>query len=227
MTSIGSVARRSWQSFVGTPLPRSASVGRGREGYGLWRRVWASVIGRDLIRVETAPVVPRVPSVVRRRVTGWFGLPTVPTSGALAAAGEDGIVLEASPVDGSVLFLVRGVGFDYRLEVVLRGGGESGPVAVSIRYATVNGGEERELIVPMFYGSIGPSAGYVRLPGFGPGAAWTARGPEPVVSDPGWSDETVTGSIRAAHNEATRQAWRRIGAILGGRLGGLISEVLR
>ncbi|MEU6075478.1 hypothetical protein [Micromonospora sp. NPDC047074] len=227
MTGVGSVVRRSWRSFVSQPPPRPAPAGRGREGYRLWQRVWASIINRQLPRLAATTVAPpRVPPAVRRPVAGWFGLPVVPTSGALTAAGDDRLVLEASSPDGGTLFLVRGAAADYQLEVTLLGGGDPGPLAASVRYAAVDG-TEWEIVVPMPSGRVGPPAGYVTLPGFGPGSTWAARGPEPVTADPGWSDATVTLSVRAALNDATRQAWRRIGATLGGRLGGLIDEALR
>ena len=232
--SAGSVARRSWGSFIagGRPhIPRAE--GRARDGYTLRQRFWASFTGLDLpwarvgaVSAPEAPVRPPAPSarpatssdvIAGRIAPGWFALPPILTVAGLTAAGGDTVILETSSPDGGARFLLRTQGAEYRLELVLRGVDAARPLVSSVRYATAGGGE-RVLLVPVVRGRLGPPASLVRLPGFAADSSsggWTARAPAPVTPDTGWDAATVADSVRAALNEATRDAWRQVRELVG------------
>ncbi|MYR89213.1 hypothetical protein GTY41_30960 [Streptomyces sp. SID685] len=131
--------------------------------------------------------------------------------------------MEASSPDGGAVFLLRaegGVTPEYRLEVVLRGGEAGGPLVAGVRYVAAGGGE-RTLLVPVARGRFGPAASLVRLPGFAFGSVsprWSARAPAPVTPMTAWDDATVAASVRAALNEATRDAWRQVRELVGDEL---------
>src|SRR6185437_15351777 len=150
-------------------LPRTA--GRGRDGYTLGQRFWASFIGLDLRIDRFATVPPTVPPGRARKVQfgpstrvdswgrsrsihrepGWFPLPRLVGIGGLTAAGDDVVVLEASSPDGRVRFLVRtdrAVQPEYRLELVLDGIDATWPVVCAVRYTDAGGGEQ-VLLVPV------------------------------------------------------------------------------
>lgn len=239
------LTRRSWRSFIGArPSGTARTVGRGRAGHTLWQRVRASFLGFDL-PVRPAPTAaPRTPAAVPRQsagegsrdrrpdfrpTPGRFELPVLSPGGALTAAGGDAVVLEASSPDGRVAFLVRSAGEgepSYSLELVLRGDDGARPLMCLIRYARPDG-PVRELLVPVVRGPVGPAASYVRLPEFRIGAAWTASVPVPVGPESDWDTDTVTTSIGAALNEATREAWRRVREHVGDGLRGVIDGALR
>ncbi len=239
------LARRSWRSFIGARPPGTPrTVGRGRAGHTLWQRVRASFLGFDL-PVRPAPTAtPRTPGTVPRQSTaggsrnrqpdvrpalGWFELPALSPGGALTAAGGDAVVLEAASPDGRVAFLVRSTGDgepSYSLELVLRSDDGARPLMCLIRYARPDG-RMRELLVPVVRGTVGPAASYVQLPEFSVGAAWTASVSIPVGSESDWDTDTVTTSIGAALNEATREAWRRVREHVGDDLPGVIDGALR
>ncbi|OKJ13638.1 hypothetical protein [Kitasatospora sp. CB01950] len=234
----GSVLARSWRSFTGRPLsyvPPPPS-GHGRDGHSLGRRVWASFTGAQLrpARGRTAtptptptPVVLPQPLPLPQRAAadrpravavapGWFALPRLPQAGGLAAAGGDSVLIEASSPDGSARFLVRGPGAtgpDHRLELIVDTAGADRPLMTAVGY-TGPDGIGRLLLVPVVRGRFGPPASYVRLPGFGAGSSLTASDAGPVGPASSWSPEQVAGSVRAALNEATREAWRQVGALL-------------
>ncbi|WP_030327160.1 hypothetical protein [Streptomyces sp. NRRL B-3229] len=238
------IARRSWRSFIDAQSPGTPrTVGRGRAGHTLWQRVKASVLGFDL-PVRPAPTAaPRTPGTVPRQsagegsrnqqpdvrpALGWFELPALSPGGALTAAGGDAVVLETAGPDGRVTFLVRSVGVgepSYSLELVLRDD-DVRPLMCQIRYARPDG-RMRELLVPVVRGPVGPAASYVRLPGFSIGAAWTASVAIPVGPESDWDTDTVTASIEATLNEATREAWRRVRERVGDGLRGVIDDALR
>ncbi len=223
------IGRRSWQSFTGGRLPRLArTVERGRHGYSLWHRAWASFIGFDLSARPGTPIAAEAPAVAPwpsavagssqgRRVGrpapgGWLTMPPLPSSGALTAAGGDAVVLEASSPDGRAGFLVRRLGTleaEYSLELVLHGVDAARPLVCAITY-TQSDGSERVLLVPVVQGKFGPPASFVRLPGLSVDTAWTATVPAPVAPGATWEAATVAASVRAALNDATRDAWRHL-----------------
>ncbi|MCE3030120.1 hypothetical protein [Streptomyces sp. CMSTAAHL-2] len=247
--SNGSLAQRSWNSFIGRPQPsRVGAVGRARRGYTVGQRLWASFIGVDLPpashRPRWAPKAPVYrPLLVKgqarvkwdseahdevrgggpfgpgRLDDGWFALPALGEAGGLTAAGGDAVLLEASSPDGGAAFLLRaegGVTPEYRLEMVLRGGEAAGPLVARVRYVAASGGE-RTLLVPVVRGRFGPAASLIRLPGFTFGS-WSARTPAPVTPAIAWDAVTVAASVRAALNEATRDAWRQVRELVGDEL---------
>lgn len=239
--SRGSVARRSWASFTGghrTVPPRAAE--RGRAGYTLWQRTWASFTGVILpprpvhVPTSASAPAPRQPSAhrpqARPAAPGWFTLPSLPTVGALAAAGSDAVVLDASSPDGRAGFLVRrptGNASEYSLELVVRDADdEARPLLATVTY-TQPDGPERVLLVPVVQSRFGPAASYVRLRGFGPGATWAATGPSPVSPDADWAPATVADSIDAALNESTRDAWRRVREFASEEIRDVIDGALR
>ncbi|KOU36484.1 hypothetical protein ADK54_33305 [Streptomyces sp. WM6378] len=235
--SAGSVAQRSWRSFIGGRQPHlPRTVGRGRDGYTLRQRFWASFIGVDLPSaslgtVPTAEASAGLPMPSSRESTrsglltgrlepGWFALPPLLEVSGLTAAGGDALILEASSPDRGARFLVRRHGTvppEYRLELVLQGVDAARPLVSSVRYATASGNEQ-VLLVPVIQGQFGPPASLVRLPGFtadSASAEWTARAPAPVTPSTAWDAATVADSVRAALNEATRAAWRQVRELVG------------
>ncbi|MEU5102105.1 MULTISPECIES: hypothetical protein [unclassified Streptomyces] len=159
---------------------------------------------------------------------GWFALPPLLTVGGLTAAGSDAVVLETTSPDGRARILVRSrgdLGREYSLELVLRGVDAAEPVVSTVKYLRADGGEQM-LLVPVTRGQVGLPASYVRLPGFAGETAWTARAPAPVTSSTAWDAITVADSVRAALNEATRDAWRRVGELVGGDLRSVIEGEL-
>lgn len=236
-----SVARRSWQSFTGGRRP-SPTVTRGRDGYPLWRRVLASLVGIELnpspadeLDSRLAPPGThwrranlRVP-VHGRLVVGedavpdfiGFALPSLPVAGALAAGGGDSLVLEVSSPDGRTGFQVRRHGESgYSLEVVYRDDAPL-PLLTTVTY------DDRVLLVPVVRGRFGPAAGYVRLVGFGPGTTWAASTPALATPAASWDPVTVRSSIAAALNEATRDAWRQVRDFVGDETRAVIDDSLR
>ncbi|MGW6239783.1 hypothetical protein [Streptomyces sp. NPDC055094] len=239
-------AQRWWRSFTGgrpPQLPRTA--GRGREGNSLRLRVWASFVGRDLppSRRGMAPTYetsaglsrPALPGDDPRNqqrasplAPGWFELPPLLTGGGLTASGSDAVVLETSAPDGRARFLVRrrdGLRPEYSLELVLRDVDAARPTVTAVEYTTADG-VGQVLLVPVARGKVGPPASYVRLPGFAVGTAWTASAPAPVTSNTAWDAATVAGSVRAALNEATRDAWRQVAELVRDDLRGVIEGEL-
>lgn len=226
--SVAVIGRRLWRSFLGVRPATLTSTGeRGRAGYGLGQRLWASFIGVDLppVRVVASPgrVSPAAPRrTPRRREPGWFALPPL-TAGGLSAAGEDAVVLEAASPDGGTTFLVRRQGIvrpAYSLEVVMSGVDAARPLMSTVTYTRADGGEQ-VLLVPVAPARFGPPASYVHLPGFAAetsSATWSASGPVPVDQNADWDAATVAASVRAARNEATRAAWRRVRDLVGERL---------
>ncbi len=213
-----SVVRRSWSSFTtGRRVAHPRARVRSRAGYALWQRVWASFTGVDL-----APGLSRTSDVPSRSTPtptphaahapeGWFVLPSLPSAGALTASGSDTVVLDASSPDGRAVFVLRRVGdrtAKYGLEVVLQGVADQ-PELATVQYTRPDG-EQRTLLVPVSPSPVGPTASFVRLDGFAAGSTWQVTGPTPIPEDPAWPSETVADSIRAAHNEATREAWRQV-----------------
>ncbi|KJY41815.1 hypothetical protein VR41_10775 [Streptomyces sp. NRRL B-1568] len=240
--SSGSIARRSWMSFTGgrrPGLPRT--VERGRAGYALWQRLWASFIGLDLPpRPGAAPAchtfapAPEEQSGKRPPASpfapGWFALPRLPATRTLSAAGGDSVVLEASSPDGRTGFLVRRHGSgepEYSLELVVRGADDAArPLLSTVTYRQPGEGE-RVLLVPVAQGRFGPAAAYVRLRGFDAGTTWAATTPSPVSPDTDWDLGVVAVSIPAALNEATRDAWRRIREFVNDEVRDVIDGALR
>ncbi|MEV1023194.1 hypothetical protein [Streptomyces sp. NPDC050264] len=235
--SRASLARRSWVSFTGGhrtgPPP---TMERGRAGYSLWERVWASFIGVVLpSRPARVPVsAPRQAPAHRPQANpaapGWFTLPSLPVAGALAASGSDAVVLEAASPDGRATFLLRrpvSVTSAYRLELVVRGADDEGrPLLATVTYVQPDG-HQRTLLVPVVPGRFGPAASYVRLRGFGPGSTWAATGPSPVPGLVDWAPVTVAESVGAALNETTRDAWRRVGECVSEGVRDIIDGALR
>ena len=125
------------------------------------------------------------------------------------------MLLETSSPDGTTRFLVRRHGGSvpgYSLELVVHGINGAAPLMTTVRYAG-GAGSERVLLVPVVRGRFGPAASYVRLPGFG-GEEWTASVAAPVGPDSAWAVETVTLSVGASLNDATRDAWREVRALI-------------
>jgi len=244
--SAAAVAQRFWRSFVGGRQPylrRSAE--RGRDGYSLRLRIWASFIGVALPPTRRGTVLTYEPSTVllepaspgdRPRngqqasvlAPGWFALPPLLTVSGLTAAGSDPVVLETSSPDGRARFLVRSrrsLRPEYSLELVLRGVDAARPMMSAVKYSRVDGIEQL-LLVPVIQGQVGPPAAYVSLPGFAAETAWTAGAPAPVTSSVVWDTATVAGSVRAALNEATRGAWRRVAELVSHDLRSVIESEL-
>lgn len=225
----GSVLARSWRSFTGRTLPYSPPPpGHGRNGHSLGQRVWASFTGVELrpARGRTAapaPVVlpqPRPAPPDRPRAValapGWFALPQLPQAGGLAAASGDSVLIEASSPDGSARFLVRGPGVadpDHRLELIVDTAGADRPLMTAVGYTDPDG-IGHLLLVPVVRGRFGPPAAYVRLPGFDAGSTLTASDAHPVGPESSLDAEQVAVSVRAAVNEATREAWRQVRELL-------------
>ncbi|MFJ7280626.1 hypothetical protein [Kitasatospora sp. NPDC098663] len=232
MMAIGSVAWRSWRSFTGSTVAHRPPTGaRAREGYTLRQRLWASFIGADLPSGPLTPepvlpedsagnwhpiaAAPRDRSRPQPLAPGWFPLAQLPQAAGLAAAGGDAVLLEASSPDGTARFLVRSHGEsvpEYSLELVVRGIEGTAPLMTAVRYSNLVG-PERVLLVPVARGRFGPAASYVRLPGF-TGDGWTASVPAPVGSDSTWDAATVALSVGASLNDATRDAWREVRALI-------------
>lgn len=230
--STASVGRRVWGSFVGGRVPHPPRGVRGREGYRFRQRFWASFIGVDLPPAAVARRAAVVPRTSLRREPpqngGWYALPSLPAVGGVTAAGDDVVVLEETSPDGLVRFLVRSHGGDrpgFSLEVVLRGLDADRPLMCEVRYTKADG-RERVLLVPVARARFGPSASYVHLPGFTAETAWAASGPAPVTAGEAWDAGTVADSIRAARNEATRDAWRQAREFVGDHLRGAIDGEL-
>ncbi|MEZ7002269.1 hypothetical protein [Streptomyces sp. AD55] len=214
----GSVVQRSWSSLTTgrrTVFPRAG--GRGRAGYALWQRAWASFTGVNLPpraghTPDTAPPVTPAPRPqAAGAAAGWFALPSLPAAGALTASGSDTVVLEARSPDGRAVFVLRRTGdqtAEYALELVVRDTADQ-PELATVTY-TGPDGEEHTLLIPVSPSRFGPAASFVRLGGFTAGSTWQATGPAPVPENPGWPSVTVAHSVRAARNEATREAWRRV-----------------
>ncbi|GAA2230949.1 hypothetical protein [Streptomyces nogalater] len=189
---------------------------RGRAGYALWQRAWASFTGINLPprpghAPGTAPRLTPAPRTQAAATAGWFALPSLPEAGALTASGSDTVVLEASSPDGRAFFVLRrtdGQTAEFALELVVRDTVDQ-PELATVTY-TGPDGEERTLLIPVSPSRFGPAASFVGLDGFAAGSTWQATGPAPVPENPGWPSATVTRSVRAARNEATREAWRRV-----------------
>ncbi|MEW1636947.1 hypothetical protein AB0469_23065 [Streptomyces sp. NPDC093801] len=230
--TLGSVARRSWRSFTGVPVAHRPPTGnRTRAGRTLRQRVWASFTGADLpaapLATETflptssagnRPAVPgdaRDGSRPRPLAPGWFPLPRLPQADGLAAAGGDTVLLEASSPDSTARFLLHGHRDPvpgYSLELVVLGAAGVAPLMTAVRYADEDG-SERLLLVPVVRGRFGPAASYVRLAGYA-GGGWAASLSGPVAPDSTWDVATVALSVAACLNEATRDAWREVRALI-------------
>jgi hypothetical protein len=197
------VRQRFWASFTGLDLPPASfgTVSTPEASTGLPMRSSREGTRSGLLAGRLEP--------------GWFALPPVLEVAGLTAAGGDAVILEASSPDGGAKFLVRGHGTvrpEYRLELVLQGVDAARPLVSSVRYTTASGNEQ-VLLVPVVQGQFGPPASLVRLPGFtadSASAEWTARVPTPVTPSTAWDAATVANSVRAALNEATRDAWRQV-----------------
>src|SRR5579862_1338984 len=213
-------AQGYWNRLTGTGASDgSPAAGRGRTGYTFWQRYWAAFIAADLpVRPDTASARGRSPAAVPRSLrsarlvtaggqerVGWFTLAPIPGKSALRAGdGEDEIVEMASP-DGRVEFFVRRnrlAPHSYRVEVVVRDA-DPLPAVIFIRFETVDG--EQLLLVPVTAQNLGPASSQVELSGILTGRDWEASGPHRI--DPAaWDQDTVTRSVHAAVNEATRNA---------------------
>jgi hypothetical protein len=139
------------------------------------------------------------------------------------------VLLEASSPDGLVAILVRSRGAErseYSLELVVHGTDATLPLVSEISYTQADG-HERLLLVPVAQGRFGPPASYVRLPGFGADREWRAAVPSPVLPSTTWDTTTVADSVRAALNEATRDAWRQVRELVGDDLRDVIDGALR
>ncbi|MCZ1014412.1 hypothetical protein [Streptomyces noursei] len=112
------------------------------------------------------------------------------------------------------------------MELVLRGVDVDGPLVSAIRY-TQPDGRDRVLLVPVIQSQFGPPASLVRLPGFGDDTAWTAAVPSSVALDTAWDAATVADSVRAALNEATRDAWRQLRELVDDDVRSVIDGALR
>ncbi|MFD9869080.1 hypothetical protein ACFXI8_26525 [Streptomyces niveus] len=228
-----SVTRRSWSSFTTAGRRAASPVGRReRAGYGLWQRAWASFAGITLPpRPGHAPPMPARREEPAGRPqpapAGWFTLPPLPAGGALTASGSDAVVLETSSPNGRAVFVLRRTvdeKADYLLELVVRGIADQPELAV-VTYTRPDG-EEHTLLIPVASSSFGPAASFVGLSGFSANSAWRATGPAPVPVDPDWPLVTVAHSVRAAANEATRAAWRRVGECAGQEIRDTIDRAL-
>jgi hypothetical protein len=234
-------ARRYWNRLTAAGASGgSPAAGRGRTGYGFWQRYWAAFIAADLpVRQETASAgggspaaVPRSPGSARlltaagQERAGWFTLAPLPGPAGLRAGDDDDVIVEMASPDGRVEFFVRrsGIAPDlYRIEVVVRDA-DALPAVIIIRYETAD--EEQLLLVPVTAQNLGPAVSQVELPGIQPGRNWEASGPLRI--DPAaWDEDTVTRSVHAAVNEATRNAWRQVGDTLAEPMKQMINRALQ
>jgi hypothetical protein len=232
-------ARRYWSTLTGaTASPESSAAGRGRAGFKFWQRYWASFTASDIpvpdnqMAAESATHVPepvrathRLPTV-RQKETGWFPLPSLSLPASLRAGDEEDVVTEVATPDGQTEFFVWRSGVvptQCRIEVVLRDFDRL-PAVVSIRYGTAKG--EQLLVVPLVTQLIGPPAAQVVLPGFDGRAPWEASAPVPVDATTLWEKDIVVTSIKAAANEATRDAWRQVASLVAGELRLVIDQAL-
>jgi hypothetical protein len=101
---------------------------------------------------------------------------------------------------------------EYSLELVVRDVEGTAPLMTAVRFSSLVG-PERVLLVPVVRGRFGPAASYVRLPGF-TGKGWTASVAAPVGPDSAWDVATVALSVGASLNDATRDAWRVVRALI-------------
>ncbi|MEW2621368.1 hypothetical protein [Streptomyces sp. NPDC048106] len=218
--------QRLWASFIGVDLPPACVGPREARGAAPARPAlvpdahWADRViraeGTGRVEVVAASGAQAGAGTVSGRSgDGWFALPALGQAFGLTAAGGDAVLLEAPSPDGAAAFLLRAEQSaqpEYRLEVVVHGAETARPLMACLRYPVAGGGEHT-LLVPVAAARFGPAASLVRLPGFDPvpaSARWSARGPEPVTPALSWDAATVAVSVRAALNEATRQAWRAV-----------------
>jgi hypothetical protein len=189
---------------------------------GTWRQLLAEFLHATPAYRTTTPVrvpaplqpapTPRVRPRPGRPTDGWLNLSPLSALGAFRADDGGRLVAEVSSPDGGADYLIRNPTRDrYRLEVVVRDV-EALPAVISVRGRMTGSG--LVLLVPAVGSEIGPSASQIDLVGFDPGTAWEASMPEPVDRTTVWDTEVVAASVRAAANEVTRNAWRRIGEIV-------------
>ena len=233
-----SFSRRYWDGMTGADAPPSSlAVGRGRTGFTFGQRYWSSFIGVDLpARPDTAAAefsapaskpmhLPRRLPIARQLREGWFPLPQLPAPAGLRAGDDSDVVAEVTSPDHRVEFFVRRISIAptrYRVEVVMREF-DALPAIIVIRYGEADG--ERVLLVPIAQQAIGPPVSQVELPGFTGGTAWEASAQVRPDQTP-WGEDIVIASIRAAVNQATRDAWRQVGEVVGDDLQRLIDRVL-
>ncbi|MFE4357844.1 MULTISPECIES: hypothetical protein [unclassified Kitasatospora] len=125
------------------------------------------------------------------------------------------MLLEASSPDGTARFLVRTWGDsapEYSLELVVHGVEGAAPLMAAVKYVG-GAGAEQVVLVPVARGRFGPAASYVRLPGFA-GEEWAASVAAPVGPGSTWDVATVMLSVGASLNDATRDAWREVRALI-------------
>lgn len=137
-----------------------------------------------------------------------FALPQARRQAELAAAGKSqgtAILKTTLPDAQARLILHRERHGGYLLEIEAGGHPEAEvPLALAVRYGTGDGGEGL-VVIPARPSSLG------RLPGFSPAHPWqvslaAAAGLRALGAD------AIAFSVRAAGNNATRRAWREIGA---------------
>ena len=232
-----SAARRYWRSFTRTEgVPEVQVAERGRVGYSFGQRYWAAFIGVVLPVAEDdgraqAPISPpsragRGLPTAERAVQRGFLLPDLRLASYRASPQGSAIAAAATP-DGLTEFYVFPGGRPgwYLLEVVFRGAG-SLPAVVTVRYRTIEGGEQ-VLLVPLGLSKIGAPSAQVRLAGVDDSKNWEVSEPVPASRDSAWDAGTVTASAKAAANEATREAWRQVSTMLTPDLQQVIREALR
>ena len=245
--STASFARRCWNAFTGITTQETASrsltTGRQVAGYGFGQRCWAAFVGLDLPALPMSALAqPAVLTSVSgrshqarsnsvqptppRSAGGWLPLWPQVASSSLRADDGDGLMAEFRSPDGRIDYFIRRLSVSqerYRLEVVVRDA-ESLPAVISVRSTQTKDG--RVLLVPVVRSEWGPSAAQIDLVGFD-SAAWEASGLALVDQAMVWDTSVVVASVGAAANEATRNAWRRVGEIVTEDMRRVITEALQ
>jgi hypothetical protein len=239
--SSAAIARRFWNSLT-VAIPASSvwsDAERPRTDYSFWWRLWASFTGIRLPILTDAsaegrstapaperrrPVRPAL--VAEERGAGWFTLPRIPVLAGISAGDERSVVAEIVIPGDQVTLIVRQTPLAstrYSVEIVLREVGER-PSIVTIRYGTLTG--QRLLYIPVAVDVSGLAASSAEIRGFDPVQEWQAS--QAVTADQmaGWDEDSVTASIRVAANQATRDAWRQVGGIVGGEIQRIIRRAL-
>ena len=224
--SEASLAYRVWAAFTDSEVGSTGQIAaRDRSENSLWRRCWAAFTGLSLPpgarphATLQSPVSHAAGESARPTAsphghgvpfTGWFALPK---PAALTASSSGRVITRKASPDGRIECLVRrvsGTPVLYVLEVVLRDV-TSLPAVVMVRTREA---EQAHLLVAVASTVLGPPASQVAFQDFDPEQIWEISAAEPVTEAGTWPVDTIAVSVRAAINEATRNAWRQVRGII-------------